>query len=42
MGGIDVDLDLYHLHDPAVDWSRYGPEQVARRDFWGTPQPDVR
>ncbi len=31
IGGVDV--DLYHQHDPEVDWSRYGPQQVARRDF---------
>ncbi len=31
--GVDVDLDLYHVHEPDVDWSRYGPQQVRSRDF---------
>ncbi len=31
--GINVDLDLYHLHAPTVDWSRYGPQQVQDCEF---------
>ena len=31
--GIDVDVDLYHLDDVDVDWTRYGPEAIQRADF---------
>ncbi len=31
--GISVDVDLFHLHDLGVDWSRYGPGRVAALDF---------
>ena len=26
--GIDADLDLFHLDDPAIDWTRFGPKSV--------------
>ena len=26
--GIDADVDLFHLHEPGVDWSRWGPARV--------------
>lgn len=31
--GVDADADLYHLDDAEVDWTRYGPESIRRRDF---------
>jgi hypothetical protein len=31
--GIDVDIDLYHLHDRKVDWSRWGPAKVQSSDI---------
>lgn len=31
--GIDVDVDLYHLDDPEVDWTRFGPDAVRNQEF---------
>lgn len=31
--GVDADLDVTHAHDPAVDWTRYGPEAITASDF---------
>jgi len=31
--GIDVDIDLYHLHDRRVDWTRWGPARVQTSDI---------
>jgi RNA polymerase sigma factor (sigma-70 family) len=31
--GIDVDMDLWHLHDASVDWSTYGPQAIQEREF---------
>jgi hypothetical protein len=31
--GVDVDVDLYHLDDAEVDWTRYGPDAIRGRDF---------
>ena len=31
--GIDVDSDLWHLHDPCVNWSTYGPQAIQDREF---------
>jgi hypothetical protein len=31
--GVDVDLDLWHLHDPSVDWATYGPREIQARQF---------
>ena len=31
--GIDVDIDLWHLHDASVDWSTYGPQAIQEREF---------
>lgn len=31
--GIDADVDLYHLDDVGVDWTRFGPREIERRDF---------
>ena len=31
--GIDVDIDLYHLHDRYVDWTRWGPAKVQSSDI---------
>lgn len=30
--GLDADVDLFHLSDADVDWTRYGPDCVARSD----------
>jgi hypothetical protein len=27
--GIDAEVDLFHLDDPAVDWTRFGPKHAA-------------
>ena len=32
-GGLDADVDLYHLSDPTVDWTRLGPSRIAAVDF---------
>jgi len=31
--GVDVDIDLFHLHDRRVDWTRWGPAQVQAADI---------
>ena len=31
--GIDADLDLFHLHDPAVVWTTYGPRAIDESEF---------
>jgi hypothetical protein len=31
--GVDAELDLFHTHEPAVDWTRFGPQQVSRAEF---------
>lgn len=31
--GIDADVDLYHLDDVDVDWTRYGPNSIRGREF---------
>jgi hypothetical protein len=31
--GVDVDIDLYHLHDRTVDWTRWGPVKVQTSDI---------
>lgn len=31
--GLDADVDLYHLSDPEVDWTRLGPSQILDADF---------
>jgi hypothetical protein len=29
---VDVEADFYRFAEPGVDWSRYGPRQIARAD----------
>ncbi|UJH70916.1 hypothetical protein [Ornithinimicrobium sp. INDO-MA30-4] len=31
--GIDADLDLFHAHEAAIDWTRFGPAAVERADY---------
>lgn len=31
--GIDVDIDLWHLHEPGVNWSTYGPRAIQENNF---------
>ena len=31
--GIDADLDLFHQSEPGVDWTRFGPRQVADSEW---------
>lgn len=31
--GIDVDADLFHKHEPGIDWHRFGPKAIADREF---------
>jgi hypothetical protein len=31
--GIDVDVDLFHAHDPSVNWTTYGPRAIKEREF---------
>lgn len=31
--GVDADVDLYHVDDASVDWSRFGPERVEAAQF---------
>jgi hypothetical protein len=30
--GLDADLDQFHDTDAAIDWTRWGPEQVRQAD----------
>jgi hypothetical protein len=30
--GIEADMDLFHLHERAVDWSRWGPLRIRQAD----------
>lgn len=31
--GVDVDLDLFHMHDDDIDWSTYGSQQISGADY---------
>lgn len=31
--GVDVDLDLFHMHDDDIDWSTYGSQQIHQADY---------
>lgn len=31
--GVDADVDLFHLHDPNVDWTTYGPKAIEDREW---------
>jgi hypothetical protein len=31
--GVEAELDLWHLSDPATDWTRWGPHKVLTSDF---------
>lgn len=31
--GVDADLDLFHMHERGVDWTRWGPQRVITADF---------
>ena len=31
--GIDADLDLWHLSETSIDWTRWGPDKVRTREF---------
>jgi hypothetical protein len=31
--GIDADIDLWHLHEPSMDWTTYGPHAVQEGEF---------
>lgn len=31
--GVDADLDLFHAHEPDIDWTRFGPLAVERSQF---------
>jgi hypothetical protein len=31
--GIDADLDLFHIHEDDIDWTRYGPRQIDESDY---------
>jgi SEFIR domain len=31
--GIDADIDLWHLHEPNMDWTTYGPQAIQEGDF---------
>lgn len=31
--GIDADLDLFHINEDDVDWTRYGPRQIDGADY---------
>jgi hypothetical protein len=31
--GIDVDMDLFHLTERGIDWTRYGPTQIVDREW---------
>ena len=31
--GVDADLDLWHLSDTSIDWSRWGPDKVRTSEF---------
>jgi hypothetical protein len=35
--GIEVDVDLWHLHDPSVNWSTRGPQAIQEREFVPIP-----
>jgi hypothetical protein len=31
--GVDVDVDLLHLHDSMIDWATYGVDAITRSNF---------
>jgi hypothetical protein len=31
--GVDADLDLWHLSETSIDWSRWGPDKVRTSEF---------
>jgi hypothetical protein len=31
--GIDSDVDLYHLDEAGIDWTRFGPQAIVSNDF---------
>jgi hypothetical protein len=31
--GVDCDLDLFHLTEPGIDWSHWGPRRIQECDF---------
>jgi len=31
--GVEADLDLYHLHDDDIDWTRFGPQAIANVEY---------
>jgi hypothetical protein len=31
--GIDADVDLYHKHDPGVNWTTFGPHRIEDYEF---------
>ena len=31
--GVDVDLDLWHLSETSIDWTRWGPDKVRTSEF---------
>lgn len=31
--GVDAEVDLFHLHDRGIEWTRWGPQQVRTREF---------
>jgi hypothetical protein len=31
--GVDADLDLFHLDDTTVDWTRFGPDRIKEKEF---------
>jgi hypothetical protein len=33
LGGVKTDVDLYHLHDVGIDWTRYGPDAIDNADY---------
>jgi hypothetical protein len=32
-GGIDADVDAYHLSDTDIDWTRFGPLRIQQSDY---------
>lgn len=30
--GVDADIDLFHLEDTSVDWTRFGPQKIQESD----------
>lgn len=33
LNGVDIDIDLYHLHETGIDWTPLGPNKIEQVDY---------